>query len=262
MGLCSSKPVSLTDVTLTQEGAASQASGPRSFGGAHAGDEPVNGVAHGLERGQWLSCGEDSAVALTDWQQGSVLQTWRGHKKGVNRVLPAPRLDGAVSAGRDTLIKVWRRGQPEAVGELSGHKLSISAIALSADSATLCSGSRDSSVRVWDVASAACTATCDGEPVCRPPAASLGWLSAQLPCLHGASHALPRTPCARFDGRCSLCSRALSPRSLSERGHLHGVARRAVARAAGLRGPEAPVVGPAVRPSSALDTATARSERA
>ena len=160
MGACSAKPLALTDVTLTQDGASRS---PLRFGTDHTFDEPINGVVSGLRGGQWLSCGEDGLVSLADYSQGSVVQSWRGHKKGVNRVLPAPQLDGVISAGRDTVIKIWRPGQSEPTAELSGHKLSISAIALSSDGATLCSGSRDSSVRVWDVAAAKCSATCDGE---------------------------------------------------------------------------------------------------
>jgi len=37
-------------------------------------------------------------VALSDWCAGRVLCTWRGHERGVNRVLAAPHVNGAHSS--------------------------------------------------------------------------------------------------------------------------------------------------------------------
>ena len=112
MGNCASSKagLKLTDVTLGEQQTAH--AGPRVFSGPHL-DDPVNNVSCGSKSGEWLSCGEDSVVSLTNWQEGSVSHMWHGHKKGVNCVVPATQLDGAVSAGRDCTIKLWNRGKQE-----------------------------------------------------------------------------------------------------------------------------------------------------
>ena len=125
----------------------------REFAGPHS--EMASAVAAGRVPGELLSCGEDRCVALTDWVSGTVLERWQGHEKGVNCVLPAPRLDGALSGSRDATVRQWKCGQPEAVQVLSGHELTVSALALDDANAQLCSGSRDSSVRLWDLATGA-----------------------------------------------------------------------------------------------------------
>ena len=65
-----------------------------------------------------------------------------------------PQLKGAVSASRDTSIRLWRRGSPEAVQVLRGHELAVTALALNGGTGELCSGSRDSYVRLWDLGTA------------------------------------------------------------------------------------------------------------
>lgn len=165
MGKCSSKEA-LGDAATSQNCKSATnpvSSSPVHFSNGHTYDEPINDVVHGLLPGQWLSCGEDGVVAMVDWRQRKLMQSWRGHRKGVNCVLSAPRLSGAVSGGRDTLLKIWKENQPNPVGELSGHSLSVTAIALSPDNNTLCSGSRDNCVRIWDLETAKSVSACDGE---------------------------------------------------------------------------------------------------
>lgn len=167
MGCASSKAASA--VSLTREAGAAE---PRCFAGAHDGDEVVNAVAAGCAAGEWLTCAEDRVVALTDWRTGRVVRRWRGHEKGVNRVLAAPRTGGAVSASRDTTVRLWSAAD-EPLAVLRGHELSVSAIALSEDGRSLFSGSRDSSVRLWDLESATCTASAD---VSRNVVTCMAWL--------------------------------------------------------------------------------------
>ncbi len=114
--------------------------------------EPVNGVCAG-SRGEWLTASEDGSVARTDWASGrGVVERWRGHTKGVNRVIaPAALGGGCFTASRDTTIRQWARGAADATQTLRAHELTVSAIAARADAARLFSGSRDSSVVLWDV---------------------------------------------------------------------------------------------------------------
>ena len=92
MGCASAKPASPDGISYVHGGDATPEVGPRTFAGAHT--DMVNGVAAGCGAGEWLSCAEDKAVLLTDWHDGKVVQTWRGHERGVNRVLAAPHGSG------------------------------------------------------------------------------------------------------------------------------------------------------------------------
>lgn len=148
--------------------------GPRTFIGAHS--DMINGVAAGCAVGEWISCAEDKTVALTDWHSGRVVQTWRGHERGVNRVLAAPHADGALTCSRDTTVRLWKRGQEAPVTTYAGHELSVSAIALSEDGGQAMSGSRDSSLRVWDVAAGSCAARCH---VSRNVVTCLAWVAGE-----------------------------------------------------------------------------------
>ena len=149
-------------------------SGPREFIGAH--DDMANCVSAGCEAGEWLSGAEDKLIALSDWRAGRVVHTWRGHERGVNRVLAAPHVDGALSCSRDTTVRLWKRGEAAPAATYKGHELSVSAIALAEDGSRAVSGSRDSSLRVWDLAAGACAARCH---VSRNVVTCLSWLEAE-----------------------------------------------------------------------------------
>ncbi|CAM9244805.1 unnamed protein product, partial [Pylaiella littoralis] len=63
------------------------------------------------------------------------------------------------SCSRDTTIRQWNRCDIPALRVFEGHDLACTDLALSADEKTLCSGSRDTSVRAWDVETGRCTAS-------------------------------------------------------------------------------------------------------
>ncbi|KAJ1621040.1 WD40-repeat-containing domain protein [Pavlovales sp. CCMP2436] len=111
----------------------------------------VNCLAPGPAPSQWLSCAQDRAVVLYCASTHKVLERWEGHARGVNRVAALRGGDEAVvSASRDCTLKLWRRGQAEAVATLAGHTLTVSAVCAPSDSVVI-SASRDTSVRSWDV---------------------------------------------------------------------------------------------------------------
>ena len=133
-------------------------SGPREFIGAH--DDMANCVSAGCEAGEWLSGAEDKLIALSDWRAGRVVHTWRGHERGVNRVVAAPHVGGALSCSRDTTVRLWKKGEEAPVKTLRGHDLSVSAIAIAPDGKLALSGSRDSSLRLWDLESGTSVTRC------------------------------------------------------------------------------------------------------
>ncbi len=133
----------------------------------------ANGVASSGAAGEWLSCSEDKTVALVDWAAGRVVETWRGHEKGVHRVTAAPSGDIILSGSRDTTVRLWRRGQEEAAATLRGHELSVTAVAAAADGRSALSGSRDYSLRLWDLASGKSSGRCQ---ISRNVVTCLSWV--------------------------------------------------------------------------------------
>jgi len=57
-------------------------------------------------------------------------------------------------------VRVWRRGQAEAALTLRGHELSVMAVAVAEDGQQALSGSRDCSLRHWDLATGATKGRC------------------------------------------------------------------------------------------------------
>lgn len=85
--------------------------------------------------------------------QRAVVERWEGHSKGINCVASGPGDRCAAFTGsRDLSLRAWRRGSRDAVLTLQGHTLTVTAVAWHGPSATLLSGSRDTTVRAWDVA--------------------------------------------------------------------------------------------------------------
>ncbi|CAM9841354.1 unnamed protein product [Ectocarpus fasciculatus] len=63
------------------------------------------------------------------------------------------------SCSRDTTLRQWNRSDTSALRVFEGHDLACTAIALSEDEKTLYSGSRDTSIRAWDVQTGQCTSS-------------------------------------------------------------------------------------------------------
>lgn len=100
-----------------------------------------------------VTCGDDGVVSILNWCSGSVVAEWRSGAASVSRVACGRVRCDCYSSSRDNVIRHWRRGQEDPVQELKGHTLSINALAVSCDETRLCSGSRDYTVRIWDIAS-------------------------------------------------------------------------------------------------------------
>ncbi|CAM9598490.1 unnamed protein product, partial [Scytosiphon promiscuus] len=63
------------------------------------------------------------------------------------------------SCSRDKTVRQWSRSSSTALRVFEGHDLACTAVALSEDEMTLWSGSRDTSVRAWDVQTGQCTSS-------------------------------------------------------------------------------------------------------
>ena len=142
--------------------------GAPSVVGAHAGRAMV--PAHGGAGVSWLcaagagrilSGGQDGSAAVTSWRDGAVTHSWKAHAKPVTRVAHLPRSGDVLTAGRDGLVKLWSpgdAGDAEMRREFVGHDLTISGLAELEDLGLACSGSRDYTVRAWDLETARCAA--------------------------------------------------------------------------------------------------------
>ena len=97
--------------------------------------------------------GEENTVKIWDVQTGQELQTLRGHSGDVYTVAFSPDPDGRwiASAGEDSTVKVWDSHTGELVRSFRGHTGLVSSVAFSPDGRRLISGSRDHTVKVWDV---------------------------------------------------------------------------------------------------------------
>jgi len=117
-------------------------------------------------RGQLAAAGIDGNVHVYDSGKRQLLSSWRAHPKAVNRIRPLDD-DMLLTASNDATVRLWRLGADGAPRDGSeeptltfvGHRMSVSAMdVLGAEgdgpATTLFTGSRDCTVRTWDLATA------------------------------------------------------------------------------------------------------------
>jgi WD40 repeat protein len=97
--------------------------------------------------------GEENTVVLWDVETGRELRRFRGHRGEVYTLAFIPDGEGRwiASAGEDGTIKVWDAHAGELVRTFRGHSGLVSCLAFSPDGRRLVSGSRDKTLKVWDV---------------------------------------------------------------------------------------------------------------
>jgi WD40 repeat protein len=96
--------------------------------------------------------GEANTVKVWDVETGRELQTFRGHIGEVHTLAFSPD-DGqwVASGGEGSTVKVWDSHTGTLVRNFRGHTGLVSSVAFSPDGRRLVSGSRDSTVKVWDL---------------------------------------------------------------------------------------------------------------
>ena len=108
-----------------------------------------------------LSGAKNGKLALCRHTTGDVIQKWSGHEKEITRVAcGGQNCKLYASASRDKTVCVWRCSgySTEATQQhrYSGHDLAVTGITLSPCGSQMLSGSRDNTVRLWDVADGQC----------------------------------------------------------------------------------------------------------
>ena len=104
-----------------------------------------------------LSGARNGELVVCRHTTGDVVRRWSGHDNEITKVACAgPSRELYASASRDRTACVWRSTEARPRCRYAGHELAVTGVALSACGAQMMSGSRDNTVRLWDVAGAQC----------------------------------------------------------------------------------------------------------
>jgi WD40 repeat protein/tRNA A-37 threonylcarbamoyl transferase component Bud32 len=97
--------------------------------------------------------GEENTVKIWDVQTGRELRSLPGHHGDVWATAFSPDPEGrwVASAGEDSTVKVWNSHAGTLVRSYRGHTGTVTTVAFSPDGQFLVSGSRDGTVKVWDL---------------------------------------------------------------------------------------------------------------
>src|SRR5262249_46465125 len=96
--------------------------------------------------------GPEYTVKICAVETGEVLHTLRGHNGDVYTVAFSPADNGrwVASAGEDSTVKVWDSHTGKLIRTFRGHTGLVASLAF-LDGRTLISGSRDHTVKLWDL---------------------------------------------------------------------------------------------------------------
>jgi WD40 repeat protein/uncharacterized protein YjbI with pentapeptide repeats len=102
-----------------------------------------------------LSGSADKTVRVWNLAQQKLKMIYKGHKGPVGAVLTLPgkriAFSASTSAKDRSVIKVWNYENSVPLGNLIGHRGPVYALAVSLDGKILVSGSKDKTLKVWDI---------------------------------------------------------------------------------------------------------------
>jgi WD40 repeat protein/serine/threonine protein kinase len=110
-------------------------------------------LAFSPDGGRLAAGGEKNTVKIWNVQTERELQSLEGHSGAVWGTAFSPDPEGrwVASAGEDSTVKVWDSRSGELVHSFRGHTGLVSSLAFSRDGRQLLSGSRDKTVKVWNL---------------------------------------------------------------------------------------------------------------
>ncbi|WP_454620412.1 caspase family protein [Bradyrhizobium cenepequi] len=110
------------------------------------------------------SGGNDKSVKIWNAENGSLIQTLKGHTDRVWAIAISPDGKFIVSGSNDKSIKIWDASTGTLIRTLQGHTESVLSLAISSDSKWILSssGERDNSIKIWDASSGILTRTIRG----------------------------------------------------------------------------------------------------
>jgi WD40 repeat protein len=105
--------------------------------------------------GRRLATGDEkNKVKICNAQTGEMLQVLEGeHSAEVYTLAFSPLDDGRLiaTAGEDSAVKIWDSHTGKLIRNFRGHMGLVSSLAFTRDGSSLVSGSRDKTVKVWDM---------------------------------------------------------------------------------------------------------------
>src|SRR5262249_6685045 len=117
------------------------------------GPRPSLNVAFSPDGRRLVTGGPEQTVQIWDLRNGREPMALRGHRGDVHTVAFSPDDEGrwVASGGEDSTVKLWNSRTGKLAHSFRGHTGLISSLAFSPDGRRLYSGSRDKTVKVWDL---------------------------------------------------------------------------------------------------------------
>ena len=114
---------------------------------------PSVNVAFSPDGRRLVTGGEGNTIKVWDLEQGGEPLTLRGHNREVYTAAFSPSDNGRwiASGGEDSKVKIWDSRSGELILTFHGHTGLVSSLAFSPDGRRLYSGSRDTTVKFWDL---------------------------------------------------------------------------------------------------------------
>jgi serine/threonine protein kinase/WD40 repeat protein len=116
-----------------------------------AGQGELNSIAFRESDSLVATAGDDGCICLWNSQTGTLVRRIKSFEKPMHQAcFYGP--DWIVAGGRDPIIRVWNWKTGEHVADLTGHERTIESIDVDEKNRKIYSASRDSTHRVWDMA--------------------------------------------------------------------------------------------------------------
>ena len=122
----------------------------------------ITSIAFSAQSRSLIAGSWDGTIKLWDFSNGELLHTLTGQNNGVVSLALSPNGQTLASGSADGSIIIWRLWQlgtaelhqgvaPRQTFQLTGHTSLVASLAISTDRLTLASGSRDRTIKLWNL---------------------------------------------------------------------------------------------------------------
>jgi len=116
-------------------------------------ESSINEVSFSPTSNKFVTCGDDRAVNVFDFESTKMERTLKGHGWDVKACQWHPAASLVASGGKDNLVKLWDPRSGANLATLYGHKSTVTKVAWSPNGNWLISGSRDHMIKMYDIRS-------------------------------------------------------------------------------------------------------------